>query len=62
MHLDPTMTSNPFDDAAPGWPRALRHLAWALFAVFAIAVTVNLLALPVAHAQARPELRIGEQR
>ncbi|WP_156373091.1 hypothetical protein [Pseudorhodoferax sp. Leaf267] len=56
------MTSNPFDDAAPGWPRALRHLAWALFAVFAIAVTVNLLALPVAHAQARPELRIGEQR
>lgn len=51
----------PFIDTSP-WRRALRHLGWAVFAVLGIALAVNLLALPVAHAQARPELRIGYQK
>jgi sulfonate transport system substrate-binding protein len=39
-----------------------RQFLWALAAVAMIALGVNLLALPVAHAQARPELRIGYQK
>jgi sulfonate transport system substrate-binding protein len=41
---------------------AWRQFLWALAAVAMIALGVNLLALPVAHAQARPELRIGYQK
>lgn len=55
------MTPVSFADPSP-WRRALRHLAWAVFAVLGIALAVNLLTLPVAHAQARPELRIGYQK
>jgi sulfonate transport system substrate-binding protein len=39
-----------------------RQFLWALAAVAMIALGVNLLALPVAQAQARPELRIGYQK
>ena len=55
------MTPVSFADPSP-WRRALRHLAWAVFAVLGIALAVNLLTLPVAHAQARAELRIGYQK
>ncbi len=54
------MTPVSLTDPSP-WRRALRHLAWAVVAVLGIALAVNLLALPVVHAQARPALRIADQ-
>ncbi|MFT3720523.1 sulfonate ABC transporter substrate-binding protein [Pseudorhodoferax sp.] len=61
------MHPGPFDphaDQSPSsaWRRAARHFLAAVLGVLVLALGTYLLALPVAHAQAQGELRIGYQK